>query len=311
MAIINQQTYRDWAAQQTDLPLFFQPWWLDIVNEGVGWNAIIASNPKTQQIEGVLPFRLKVRWQFLKTIGNPMMTPFNGPWLVYPSKQSRVARYSFEMRVLNDLATTLPDVFYYAQKCHYQLQNWLPFYHLGFRQTTRYSYVLEDISQPEKVWQGMKKTHRSIIQKAQKKLTFESSNDIHLMYDLVSCIFARQGTKPPYSLDLMQKLHRAAADKDLARIFIAKDPNTGIVEGGIWVVNDTSSAYLLATGRRDEAPGGEVAALIWEAIQYYSDQDLSFDFEGSMMKGVEAFFRRFGGEQKPYFQLIKGWKILG
>ncbi len=310
MAILDQKTYRAWAETQDDLPLFFQPWWLDIVNEGVRWDAVVSLNSKTGKVEGVLPFRIKQKWLTLKVIGNPMLTPFNGPWLIYPDTPSRVARYSFEMRVLGDLAKGIPDVFIYTQKCHYQLQNWLPFYHLGFRQTTRYSYVLEDISDTDLVWKGMKKTHRSLILKAQKIFTFESSQDIDLLYDLVDPVFEKQNQKNPVDRNLYQKLHIAALSRGQSNIFVARNNKTGRIEGGIWVLNDGQSAYLLATGRIPDAAGGEVAALIWQAIQYYSDKTASFDFEGSMMKGVEGFFRRFGGTQKPYFQLKKGWKIL-
>ena len=33
----------------------------------------------------------------------------------------------------------------------------------------------------------------------------------------------------------------------------------------------------------------------------------TFDFEGSMLEGVEGFFRSFGGVQTPYFRLSKGY----
>ncbi len=306
MAIINQHLYRDWAAQQEDLPIFFQPWWLDIVNEDAHWDAIVSKNKKSGKIEGVLPFRHKKRLGFLKNIGNPLLTPFNGPWLVYPPNLTkRITRYSFEMRVLDDLAAAIPKVHYYSQSCHYQLENWLPFYHRGFRQTTRYSYVLEDISDPNAVWTGMSKTHRRSILVAEKEMEMMLSDDVSTMYQLITEVFAKQKKRVPYSKTFFEKLHLAATTRGQAQIFLAKHKETGRIEGGIWIVRDKNSAYLMATGRMNDAPGGEVAALIWYAIRYYSGKVNAFDFEGSMIKGVGDFFRRFGGVQKPYFQLKK------
>ncbi len=35
-----------------------------------------------------------------------------------------------------------------------------------------------------------------------------------------------------------------------------------------------------------------------------------FDFEGSMLKGVERFFRSFGPELKPFYTINKAWKPI-
>ena len=45
--------------------------------------------------------------------------------------------------------------------------------------------------------------------------------------------------------------------------------------------------------------------LIWELIKYLSDKTVSYDFEGSMDEGIEYFYRSFGGEQTPFFQVVK------
>ena len=48
---------------------------------------------------------------------------------------------------------------------------------------------------------------------------------------------------------------------------------------------------------------GANSLLIWRAIEDSSKHTDAFDFEGSMMEPVERFFRGFGGEPVPYFQL--------
>jgi hypothetical protein len=43
--------------------------------------------------------------------------------------------------------------------------------------------------------------------------------------------------------------------------------------------------------------------LVWEAIRLSSGVTRRFDFDGSMLEGVEHFIRRFGAVQKPYFSI--------
>ena len=50
--------------------------------------------------------------------------------------------------------------------------------------------------------------------------------------------------------------------------------------------------------------------LLWEAIQFSSDVTRKFNFEGSMIKSIEKFFRAFGGRQVPYLEITKTNSIL-
>ena len=45
--------------------------------------------------------------------------------------------------------------------------------------------------------------------------------------------------------------------------------------------------------------------IIFNCIKLAVEQRLKFDFEGSMVKNIEQFYRAFGAEQKPYFHITK------
>ena len=65
-----------------------------------------------------------------------------------------------------------------------------------------------------------------------------------------------------------------------------------------------NSAYNLATGlNRDIFQNGAVQFLMWKTIVDCSSRVNCFDFEGSMIPGVESMFRKFGGIQTPYFNV--------
>ena len=46
-------------------------------------------------------------------------------------------------------------------------------------------------------------------------------------------------------------------------------------------------------------------SLIWNAIKFASNNSNIFDFEGSMIRPIENFFRAFGGIQAPYLLVEK------
>jgi len=45
--------------------------------------------------------------------------------------------------------------------------------------------------------------------------------------------------------------------------------------------------------------------VIWEAIKFLVNKTRSFDFEGSMVEGIENSYRQFATTQKPYFLIEK------
>lgn len=76
---------------------------------------------------------------------------------------------------------------------------------------------------------------------------------------------------------------------------------------------DKQSAYYMMSGD-DPAlrSSGSALLLKWTAIQY-AQKTLHlgiFDFEGSMIRAIEAGRRDFGARQLPYFRIQKEWSAL-
>ena len=45
---------------------------------------------------------------------------------------------------------------------------------------------------------------------------------------------------------------------------------------------------------------------MWHGIQFAATVSMEFDFEGSMIPGIESFFRGFGGNPRTYFRVYRG-----
>jgi hypothetical protein len=92
--------------------------------------------------------------------------------------------------------------------------------------------------------------------------------------------------------------------------------NTMVIQGkngkplaAIFIVWDKQRAYYLLGGYRntsEEDNKSYTALALWEAMKFTREQLglYEFDLEGSMIPGVENFFRKFGGTKVPYYQLL-------
>ena len=118
----------------------------------------------------------------------------------------------------------------------------------------------------------------------------------------------------------MNSLHTTDAniyESELKNIFtqFSDDTNSfsvaakkdGVLLGVVFCVFDKNSCYYLLGGV-DKKSGvqGVNNILVQKSMEKAQQLGCSiFDFEGSMLKGVEKFFRSFGGELVPYYTVNK------
>lgn len=235
----------------------------------------------------------------------PLLTQNAGIWIKYPVEQKYVSKMSFEKEVIKEIICKIPTVDYFSQNFHYKFNNWLPFYWSGYKQTTRYTYVLEDLSDINTIYMNLKDNIRREIKKAKKIVKISSSDSIAEFYKVNKLTFERQNLNIPYTLDLIIKIDKACEEHNCRKIFFAKDIE-GNIHAAIYIVWDAdSSYYLMGGGDPKFRTSGATSFLMWEAIKFSAGFTNKFDFEGSMMQPIERFFSAFGAMQKPYFNITK------
>ena len=222
----------------------------------------------------------------------------------YSSAKSAV-RLAEEKELLTKLNDQLPTFESFDQKFHHSIPNWLPFYWRGFSQTTRYTYVLDDLNNEAALWAGLRSNIRTNIRKARKQVAVRDDGDIFSFLDLHALVFQRQGLQLPYPRELVQRIDGACASRHCRKIFFAEDAK-GRRHGAVYLVWNTETAYYLMGGSDTELRhSGANSLLMWEAIKFAATVTKTFDFEGSMIEPIERFFRAFGARQVPYFQITK------
>ncbi|MFN4256105.1 MAG: GNAT family N-acetyltransferase [Saprospiraceae bacterium] len=297
--------YSNFAAAALDLPVFMQAWYLDAVCAGGAWDAVFVE--KAGQTVAAWPFFVKKKWAW-RYVSMPPLCRMMGPWLLPKHRNT-----DDEHRIYAELLAQMPRFAAFQQDGNYQFTNWLALYWQGWRQTTRYSYVL-NINDLGVVWQGMAADYRNHkIKKASQQVRIRRGGDLAELYRVHNLSFGRQGMKPPFAFAFLKNLDAALAAHQAREVFFAEDLATGATHAIAYVIWDKTAAYLLLAGD-DPAlrASGAGVLVIWEAIKFASEELRLpvFDFAGSMIPGVERVRRQFGARQQPYFRVQKEWSPL-
>lgn len=295
-------TWNDLVDESPQGNIFCRTWWLEAVcPEGYDLVQVMR--------DGRIAAGMAVPWARTargRSIRMPRLTQTLGPLLRPAGGIKYETRLSAEMELLRELVDRLPDCDEFSINCHHRLGNWLPFYWAGYSQTTRYTYVFDDLSDLGAIYDGMSAKTRNIIRKAEKTgITVAESDDLDSFLRLLSMTFSRQGMALPYTQELLRKLDRACLQHDARKILIARD-KTGVAHAAIYLAYDAQCVYYLMQGT-DPALRASGAALLaqWCAIRLASKLAPRYDFEGSMIESVEHVFRSFGAVQRPYFHIFR------
>lgn len=278
--------------------IFQQPWWLDALSPNQ-WSEVVVK--KDKEVIARLPYVIKKKYG-LTVITQPPLTQTLGPWLK-SSEAKYIKQLAEQKELMNSLIESLPKFDYFLANFHYSIENWLPFYWRNFSQTTRYTYVLENLHDLDEIWKNFRHNVRKNILKSEKELVVKTDLDIAKFIEINSLTFQRQGKKLPYSTELVHRLDEACLKNNARQIFYAEDA-LGRIHAAIYIIWDSNSAYYLMAGRNPEFATSEASSLlIWSAIKFAAKVTKKFDFEGSMIEPIENFIRSFGGRQVPYLRV--------
>jgi Acetyltransferase (GNAT) domain len=295
------------AQSEITIPLYMQPWWLDAVCQKGIWDVCLSVD-NCGQIEGILVYYQVKLKGLIPALLMPELTPHAGIWLrIHDADKLKTHSYNtHSKRILDTLIAQLPEVPFYTQKFHYSLTDWQPFYWKGYRNETHYTYLLENITAIDTVYNNLKGSVRTDIRKAEKTMVCKTSNNIHLFYSLCEKSFQKQGLQPSFSLETLKILDNELKNRQLRKIYIAYDAD-GNAHGAIYIVYGVKTAHYLVGGSDpDRRQSGAITLLLWNAIREAADAGLTtFDFEGSMVPSVEFAFRNFGAVQKPFYRISK------
>ena len=298
----NRKKYREFCKKEENIPLFSKDWFLDSVCGVDNWDVTLVE--RDGEIIASMPF-YKKRKTIFNIITMPKHAQTMGVYLKYPEGQKYEKRLSYEKELMSSLIEQLPKVDYFNQSFHYSVTNWLPFYWKGYTQTTNYTYVIENLSNLESVFQNFNHAKRKNIKKAEKLLEVKFDLSAKEFYDNHKMTLEKQESTISYSFEHFNRIYSGAYKHNAGRTIYAVDSDNNI-HAALFVLWDKNSAYdLISTIDPSFRNTGGASLLIREIIKFVSTKTDRFDFEGSMVENIEKSFRQFGAKQKPYFDITK------
>ena len=270
--------------------LFEQPWWLDIVAPGQ-WQEIFVKDEQGRVIAR-MPYVTDGSKVFM-----PRLTQNLGIWMA-PEVQKD---YGAQKKVIQEIFGQLSSKRSVSQCLSPCNQYVLPFRWLGYRMEPCFSYRLTELGESEKLYQSFGKTAKKNIKYARNKVTIHSEIHLETLLDLLDQTFSAQKRKNPVSRELICSIVDACEKSGHGKYLEARDSEGNVHSCAYFVYDEQVCYYLLGASDSRFRSSGAQSLILWEGIQFAAEHSKVFDFEGSMVEGIEHFFRQFGGVCTPYY----------
>ncbi|MBL4734820.1 MAG: GNAT family N-acetyltransferase [Flavobacteriales bacterium] len=284
--------YEAFTSGNLRFPIFMRPWWLNAVSEGHSWDVVLLDDGA--DIKAIFVYVLKTKGPF-KSVGMPSLTPFLGFWFA-----EGIDRESHASKLLSMLPKH--DKFY--MQMNYEVFG-LNFLNSEFKREILHTYTLSGISDSANIYSKFKQRIKGEIKKAEGQVKIVETKDVEKLYALCQLSYGRQGKKANFSLELVNNIYHAAVKNKSGTILLAED-SKGKAHAATLLVWDQNRAYYLLNGG-DPAlrSSGANSLLMWEAIKYCSQFTSTFDFEGSMIPGVEKYIQGYNPDRRQFALFTK------
>lgn len=284
----------------TEGTIFHKSWWLTMFKD-------YYSNSYNVEFYGVfendnlvagfpVPTHNKFRFKF---VYHPKLTPYLGSFFIDKGIEKRYRVISWKKEINEEFAKILKEkgICLYYSFGHKHI-NLLPFKWQGFDIGVHYTYVLE-LADLDRIWKNMDVKRRNDINRCYKQNYSIKFNEIEKYVELNELTMKRQNHKI-LSGELWKKVFDECRKHNCCEIFTAY--NDTELAASLFLVWDNKRSYYIGGGIKGNDRGA-MSLLIWEAIKYTKEKlHLNeFDFEGSEVRSIEFYFRKFGGEITPIF----------
>ena len=303
----NQEKWIAFCEQNDpEISIYDKPFWLDAVCEGrENWDVFLVEKPDGE-IEAALPFCKKKRMGF-HYITMPKLTQRNGIWMKKVDNEKDEKRTSRENKLyqmlIDQIEGTGAD--FYHQCFSPDVMNWQPFYWMGYRQKTLYTFCIDYPNNMAEAEKHFSKTTVRNLKRASQNGTVVELEDTRIFHQVNTMTYARQGMDNPISFALLDRLYKACKERNAVLMLGVKDEN-GIISSVALFVYDSNTVYALMCGTDPKKRGSNFQTMLtYEGIKFACDTGRRFDFEGSMMEGVVINILGFGAKMHPYYSIRK------
>ncbi len=297
---IEKDNYHLWNSFVDKSPqgsIFNKSWYLDILEVDY---KILSVMEDGKILSGIILAKNEIN-----TYANPMLDKYLGVLLVNNIEGNRHKVVSKEYKYIELLSQELKKIKSFDYYFHPNFKNWIPLSWYGFTQQTRYTYKIDN--RAKKIEEIESNFHhnikRNIKNAIKKEVKIKDNIPFEDLWDVVNKTFLRQGSKAPFKKEKLNRFTERLKEQGSFVSFGAYDEDDNCISV-LGMVYEDKSSYLLLNGIDIEKEiRGANAYIVAHSIRYFHNRCDYYDFEGSMLLGVEEFYRKFGGELVPYMRI--------
>ncbi|MEZ4828414.1 MAG: GNAT family N-acetyltransferase [Bacteroidia bacterium] len=271
------------------------------------WKGIIAR--QNGEWAAVMPFCINRKWGYTY-MPQPMFTQYWGICFAPEHTLSSRKHLSWKEEIMSAILPSLRPFHLIVQNFAPQFDYATPLHWEGFRLQTRYTYHLDLGQEVGELRKQLSTNVRRNISKAEKS-------------GLVVCDLPDGGALENLFRRNRDHGHNIAGNEEanyqkakeicnyllksgLGKIVGIQNPEGEIIAAAAFAFFGEKTLYLMGAYHPDHGDSGAGSLLMWQGILLAKEKNQRiFDFEGSMMPGVEHFFRKFGAIPVPYLQIYK------
>lgn len=289
----NKELYRQKAPDLNLLHVFMQPWWLDAVCGEKNWDVSLVK--EKDRIVAAWPYYVEQK-PFVKVSRLPKFTQKIGVWLANTSEE----KYNEH---LVQLWNQMPHWNWFGQCFDFRFPDNLPAFS-QFQKKYKHTYLLPDISDPEKVFFGFDRSKRRNINKALNNVEIRiNALTAQAFYKHHYETLKMQGERIRYSFAEFEAIFKASIPAGNAYIVSAHDAQEHVHAVNMFLLDPFCAYNLISSIDPLYKNSGASALVVYEGIKKAAESVTQFDFCGSMIPGVAESNRRFGGRLKPYMEI--------
>ena len=242
----------------------------------------------------------------IKAWANPLLCKYLGVFF-NDFKGKEYAIVTNQRKVMDALMPQMADKSSYNYTFHPSFVDWLPFYWNGFAQQSLFTYriPLVDRSWDQVAAEYHAKIRSELKYASKQAYTISENIDFETFHAVNEMSFQRQGSSSPYSKEVLSKIFHEIGERGNFRAAGVKDEEGNITAVYGLLYDRQSASFILNGFDSDKMKRGMNELLVNDAIAFAHKNSDLFDFEGSMMKGIDSFYRKWGGMHTPYSKIYK------
>jgi hypothetical protein len=153
----------------------------------------------------------------------------------------------------------------------------------------------------EEIQLGFSKSLRKRVRKAEQQLSLQVGGSVEVLVDFYRKeLQARVGLSAK-NYQRAARLFQELLPRGLGEIYQVYDQQEQLVCIGLFIKTERRIINLFGASNQAGRDTYAMHFLLAKVIEKYATQPLLFDFEGSEIPGVAAFFRSFGPLEQPFF----------